>query len=86
MLQVLHFPIRAMRFITDPIVDLVVFVVVGLFFPRLLRFFAIALRIFMFFCSKSIGKFVPVGMIPNPSDISRLVWFHHFDNFFHLLT
>lgn len=36
-LQILHLPIRAMRVITDPVVDTVAFFVVDLLFPPLLR-------------------------------------------------
>jgi E3 ubiquitin-protein ligase MARCH6 len=36
-LQILHFPIKAMRIITDPVVDSVVFLIMHFIFPPMLR-------------------------------------------------
>ncbi|KAJ3511235.1 hypothetical protein NLJ89_g4212 [Agrocybe chaxingu] len=59
LLQVLHLPIRAMRLITDPIVDLVAFVILRLILPRVLNGFSLIFRVIMFFLSNSVGQFVP---------------------------
>lgn len=52
-LQVLHLPIRGMRFITDPIVDSVVYVIVKFLFPRLANLVQVVLRLFILFITKS---------------------------------
>ncbi|KAF9522418.1 hypothetical protein CPB83DRAFT_112389 [Crepidotus variabilis] len=56
MLQVLHLPIRGMRLITDPIVDLVALIVVGLLLPWVMHVGSGFLRFMMMFGSSSFGK------------------------------
>jgi len=48
-LQVLHLPIRAMRLVTDPIVDMIAYVTFRLIVPRLLHVFKAVLRVFSLF-------------------------------------
>ncbi|KDR68014.1 hypothetical protein GALMADRAFT_79202, partial [Galerina marginata CBS 339.88] len=56
MLQVLHLPVRAMRLVTDPIVDFVAWIIVDLFFPRVAQLFGAFFHVIMFFGSISAGK------------------------------
>lgn len=70
MLQVMHLPIRAMRLVTDPIVDLVAYTLLDLILPWTWSALSVFFRIFMFFGSNSIGKLLPISMSSNASELS----------------
>ncbi|KAF8629103.1 hypothetical protein AX15_003588 [Amanita polypyramis BW_CC] len=66
-LQLLHLPIRAIRIITDPIVDLVVYLLVELLFPSAFRTFCklarVAFSICLTFLELTLGKNVEERML-----------------------
>ncbi|KAF4610509.1 hypothetical protein D9613_006687 [Agrocybe pediades] len=55
-LQVLHLPIRAMRLLTDPVVDFLVYIVVDLIIPRIVRLLFWVVRLCVFFIAVPVGK------------------------------
>ena len=78
MLQVMHLPIRAMRLVTDPVVDLVAYIFLGLILPWTLSALSVFYRVFVFFGSNSVGKLVPVSTSSSASELSsKLVWSIH---------
>lgn len=70
MLQVMHLPIRAMRLVTDPIVDVVAYILLDLILPWTLAALSGFFHFFMFFGSNSIGKFVPIASSSSLSKMS----------------
>ncbi|KAF8159833.1 hypothetical protein B0H34DRAFT_704960 [Crassisporium funariophilum] len=55
-LHVMHLPIRAMRIVTDPIVDFVAYILVKLLLPRITHIVQSVLRLCIFFVSNFVGK------------------------------
>jgi len=70
MLQVMHLPIRAMRLVTDPVVDLVAYILLNLILPWILSALSVFFRVFMFFGLNSIGKLIPVSTSFSVSELS----------------
>jgi len=70
LLQVLHLPIRAMRLITDPIVDSVAYIILSFILPHILTVFSIFFRLFSFVASNSVGKIVGTSSSSGISDFS----------------
>ncbi|KAH9479708.1 ERAD-associated E3 ubiquitin-protein ligase doa10 [Psilocybe cubensis] len=70
LLQVLHLPIRAMRYLTDPFVDVFVFIIMRVLLPRIGSLLGKLFQLFWFLGSNTIGKLLGQGISSGISEFS----------------
>ena len=83
MLQVMHLPIRAMRLITDPIVDLVAYILLDFTLPWALSTVSVFFDVFMFVGLNSIGRLFP-NASPSAAELSSKLVCHIYRILWHL--